>query len=53
MLKMPNRAAQNKQRGHMWLAGRLFDMPALSAQNCELKLELFDAGISTQPYQNQ
>jgi len=31
-MKILIRAAQNKQRGHMWPAGRQFDMPGLDAQ---------------------
>jgi len=32
ILKIPIRAAQNKQRGRMRPAGRQFDMPALEGQ---------------------
>jgi len=41
ILKIPNRAAQSKQRGCMQPASRQFDMPAVSArQLCNyLKLE--------------
>jgi len=33
ILKIPNRAAQNKQRGRMRPAGRQFDMPDLNLRN--------------------